>query len=155
MKKEKSKFNWTIFVKCTVFLAVIVAPFVLFNNEYTSNAIQYLFGGIEPFVYKFAFVFAFMGLFIKWYYVTKKGVKYSEKSPEKFNADYWISDNFYNKILSILFTYVALFLLLRFSNDILGFELTMFVSLVIGLTFEAMVEKLVNLTVKTKGDDSK
>ena len=43
--------------------------------------------------YLSCFVFAFIGLFLRWYWKAKKGIKNNPTSPIKFSWQYWFSDN--------------------------------------------------------------
>ena len=125
--------------------AIISLPFIVFNFNYSLESKELFLGGLSTEVYKWSFVFAFFGMFLRWRYKTHKGIRTTERSPHTFKLDYWIRDNFVNKSYAILATYVAVFILLRFSQELLGYELKMIIAFFIGLFLDFLIDKLMNL----------
>jgi hypothetical protein len=92
--------------------------------------------------YIVAFVFVFLALIAKWTYKTLDGVKNSPKTPEKFSWAYWWKDNFYPKLVSLLSSIISVFIILRFSNDIIGQQFSYFLAIVIGFGLDYFIDKL-------------
>lgn len=94
-----------------------------------------------------AFFFAGLGLFLRSYYKTMRGIKNNPYSPDKFNLGYYLKNNLLSKCNTILFTIVVIFLGLRFP-EMFGvkinftIELFMLLGLLLGLFFDWFSDKL-------------
>lgn len=111
------------------------------------------FGNVEPYVYKIGFVFAFIGMFIRWYYVTRKSLKKqnADKNKEKvkFNFLYWLQNNLMNKIFSAIATTLVLFVTMRFIHELFNVDvITMFYCFIIGLFFDYFLDYLLKIKVE-------
>jgi len=104
-------------------------------------------GGLSPQWFAAAFLFALMGLFIRWYIRALSGVKNNPNSPAKFSFAYWWANNGKMKIASIFATTVIVFLCLRFSYEWFTLAPSMVLAVGIGIGFDwffAFMVKLVN-----------
>lgn len=122
-------------------------------KEFLDN----IFGTLTVFWYLSAFVFALIGLFIRWYVKTNMGVKNNPETPDKFSFRFWLQNNFFRKFTSVLTTMLVVFLCLRFASDWFGVLPSMGFSVVIGLAFDwffDFVKKLINkVPVKNEEGD--
>ena len=95
------------------------------------------------------YIFAVIGMIIRWYFDTRKGIKKNEGTPNKFNLQYWIHDNLQVKIISLFANFLVLFIIFRFTGEIYNFELSMFTAFIIGFCFDFFIDKLRNLSPTT------
>lgn len=72
--------------------------------------------------------FALIGLALNYLIKVKKGIKQSQNSPNKFSLKYFVENNYQDILLTSLLIFVAL----RFTQELLGVELTMWVAVLIG-----------------------
>ena len=104
--------------------------------------------GIDKGFYDYlpAFLFAFMGMFLRWFWSTSRGIKsIQNQSPAKFDLIYWIKDNILSKLNSFMASIIVIFVGLRFSNELLDFNFSMFLALCIGLLIDYVSDLLKNL----------
>lgn len=92
--------------------------------------------------YIVAFAFVFLALILKWTWKTLDSVKNNPKTPDKFTWSYWWRDNAYPKIVSCLSVLIAVFIILRFCNEITGRNFSYFIALVVGLYLDSFIHKL-------------
>ena len=98
---------------------------------------QNLLGGLDLADYISAFLFAFVGLFLRHrLIVVRKAIKNNPDTPNKFNWAYWFKNNFMTK-LNVIWTNIAvIFVMLRFSFDWFGVEVSMVAAFVLGLSID-------------------
>jgi len=124
-----------------ILLALVLISLFAFGQE-VPPATDYLYGGLAPEAYKFAFIFAGVGIFIRWYITTRRGIRRSKRTPQKFNLWYWLRDNILKKLLTILGTTAVIFIFLRFSVEFFGKPASMFLSFLIGLFLDYLIDYL-------------
>ncbi len=107
-----------------------------------------IFGNFSFVWYIASFFFASLGLFIRWRFMAKQGVKNNPNSPEHFSWEYWFEHNLWPKLLSVLTTIVIVFLCLRFAGDWFGVVPTMAFAVVLGLAFDWFVDFVKKLSQK-------
>jgi hypothetical protein len=95
------------------------------------------------------YIFALMGMFLRWGRNTAKAIKNDETTPNKFSFKYWIINNLFPKIRNMLLTLVALFAIFRFIGELYNMVLTLSLAFAIGLTFDYFFDKLMSFDVKT------
>ena len=83
-------------------------------------------------------IFALLGLGVRYLYKVNKGIKESPKSPNTFSFKYFITKNWADLLLTIILIFIAL----RFTQEVLGVELTMWVSFGIGLGIDKIKDLL-------------
>jgi hypothetical protein len=105
-------------------------------------------GGLSLQWYLAAFVFALMGLFLRWYIKTMKGVKTNPDTPSKFSWAYWWANNGSRTLVSIFATAIIVFLCLRFSFEWFTLAPSMILAVTIGICFDWFFQFIVNLSQK-------
>jgi hypothetical protein len=80
--------------------------------------------------------FAAVGVSISLLMEVRKRDVASVRSPEHFSWNFLFSDNARRIYLSVLLIFVAL----RFSNDLFGVQISLWLSLLIGLGFDKLAE---------------
>lgn len=100
------------------------------------------------------FIFSCIGLFLRWYWTSRKGIKNNPDSPNTFSWGYWLNNNILPKLVSVMATFLIIFLSLRFSFEIIGLLPSMFLSLLIGLCFDVISDKLKNLKLPVKNENA-
>jgi hypothetical protein len=116
------------------------------SASHKAEKLELLFGGVPPYVYQIAFIFVFLGMFLRWYYTTRKGIKNPENgSPAKFNFIYWIKDNLLSKLFAMLSAASVIFVTLRFSNELFGVEISMIYAFFVGLFFDYVADYLMSI----------
>jgi hypothetical protein len=90
------------------------------------------------------YLWGFVGVVLSLYWSIKKRNKKSPRSPEAFSWSFFWSDNAQRLIVNAL----ALAVLMRFSHEILGKELTVWGAAVIGFNIDRLLNLLKNLAVK-------
>jgi len=103
-----------------------------------------LFGTLTPVELITSFIFASLGIFIKWYFQTKAAVKHNPETPHQFSLCYWW-DNNKPKMIAFLATIAVLFVTIRFPKEIIGMEWSYAYALIVGLSFDRLAE-----IIKTK-----
>lgn len=82
--------------------------------------------------------FSFVGLSLNYLYKVKKGIKENEKSPDKFSLKYFFEHNWRDIAITLILIFVAL----RFTQELLGVEITMWVSFGIGFGIDKLQDIL-------------
>lgn len=120
-----------------------------------SQFFGYLLGNTEPALFAACVVVAAIGIFLVLLTGTRLRDKTSDtSSPQKFSWSYLWSDNakrIYSSVIATLLT-------LRFAPELLGFDLTPFHALGIGLAWDGLAllikQKTAILDPKAKSDGS-
>jgi amino acid transporter len=107
-----------------------------------------LLGSLTIVNYIVAFFFVFLALLAKWTYKTIDGIKNSPHTPEKMDWTYWLKDNLYPKLVSLLSSVISVFIILRFSNDLVGQQFSYFFALVVGFGLDYFVDKIKKMQPK-------
>jgi hypothetical protein len=106
---------------------------------------QNLFGGLTPeFVLPF-YVFVAIGMFLNLstHLLYKAGKQTSTSKGFKFKPSFWLADNW----LRVVAVMVAVFVFLRFFDALnTGYQLNMFLGLLLGSSFDALVVFVRNKT---------
>jgi hypothetical protein len=87
-----------------------------------------------------AIVYGFVGAFLSLLLGTTKRDPLSDRSPEAFSWAFLWSDNSKRVYRSVLF----ILLTIRFSRELLGSEITMYLALLIGLGVDQLAERWKN-----------
>jgi len=112
-----------------------------------SEAKSDLWGGVSPVTYLVGLFFAFIGIFINTAIATKKAIKAGGTSPPKFSWSYWWKNNM-ERIMRWLGVLAIIFVGMRFSNEILNQNLTMFLAFLLGFCLDYFIEILKGLKLK-------
>jgi len=80
-------------------------------------------------------IFILMGMFLFSYLEVENRDRESKNTPKKFSWKFWIYDNIRRYIASILLVYI----LFRFSHEMMGRELDEFTALMMGFTADGIV----------------
>ncbi|CAL1518211.1 hypothetical protein [Chitinophaga sp. MM2321] len=102
-----------------------------------------LLGGIAVIPFVVAVFYAFVGATLNLLLRANKRDVHSTESPKQFSYRYLIRDNWKRMLTSCLLIFVCI----RFSQEVLGQQLTMYFSFVIGLSVDrlsGMIKKLDN-----------
>lgn len=108
------------------------------NNSFTSELSHYLLGDISSAAWVASLVFALTGVAISLLYSIDNRDKFSARSPVKFSFWFFLSDNSHRITLNILLILVFL----RFTPELIGKELTMWLALLVGLGFDRLASIL-------------
>lgn len=106
---------------------------------------EYLFGGVSIATYIGGFLFALIGMFIRWFITTKKGIKKNPETPVKFSWSFWFKDNFLRILTAMGGTLAVLFVAMRFPVEWFGVQLTMPLAFAFGFFFDWLVNYIENM----------
>jgi hypothetical protein len=81
-------------------------------------------------------VFALLGLAVNRLISVRKAIKENPKTPSKFDLKYFITDNWTSIVLSLLLLFVGL----RFTQELLGVDITMWVAFGIGFGLDKLTK---------------
>ena len=95
--------------------------------------------------YTGALIFTFMGLYLRWYFKAKDGIKTDPNTPDKFVFSYWLRDNLLPKLAGIMATLIVIFLSLRFATEYFGLIPSMAMAVAVGLGFDYFMDFLKKL----------
>ncbi len=87
-----------------------------------------------------ALIYAFLGAFLMLLLSTTKRDVNSNRTPEQFSWRFLFSDN----TKRIISTIILIFLFIRFSRELLGADITMYVAVLIGLGSDKLAEFIKN-----------
>ena len=87
------------------------------------------------------FFFALIGLFIHFMIKVKKRNVQSPATPKEFNWSFFVKDN----LIEVIFNIVLIFTAMRFCIEIMGVELTMWSSFIVGFTISKIINKLIEI----------
>lgn len=104
--------------------------------------LENLFGPGDPGMFLAALVYAMVGVTISLLYDSSKRDQNKVSTPNDFSWGYLLIDNIKRIVLSVLLVVVSL----RFSRELLGADLTMYLALLIGIGFDRL-----GLLLKNKG----
>jgi len=107
-----------------------------------QELINLILGEATVVTYIAAFLFVLMGLVIKWYFKIKSAVKTNENSPAVFSWGYFIGQNLFTKLFSILANMIICFVVLRFSTELFNVPVSMLFALSVGMLFDYFVDFL-------------
>ena len=107
-----------------------------------QELINLILGEASIVTYIGAFVFVLFGLVIKWYFKIKSAVKNNVESPPIFSWGYFISNNLFTKLFSILANIIICFVVLRFSMELFNVPVSMLFALSVGMLFDYFVDFL-------------
>jgi len=115
---------------------------VMIRQHVLQEINEKILGGLSLSDYLTGFIFAFIGMFLRWYYKTRKSIKYNPETPNRFIFSYWIKDNLLPKLLSILSTLVVIFITLRFPTELISINFSFWYAFVVGLSLDYFVDKI-------------
>lgn len=104
----------------------------------TPTVGDYLFGPIGLNMFIASFLFAMIGVVISLLIDANYRDQNSPKTPRPFKLSFLLKDNWKRIVLSLLVILVTI----RFTKEITGWDLNMFVSLLIGVVYDKLVEYL-------------
>lgn len=107
-----------------------------------QDILKDLLGNLTLVNYVVAFIFVLLTLIVKWVWKTIDSVKNDIKTPNQFSWGYWFKDNIIPKFLSFTGNMIAVFIVLRFSNEIIGQTFSYFLAILIGFGLDYYVDKL-------------
>jgi hypothetical protein len=81
-------------------------------------------------------IFANIGLAVNYFFKVKKAIKTNDNSPDNFSIKYFIKNNWQDISLTILLVFVGL----RFTQELLGLQITMWVAFIIGFGIDKLVD---------------
>jgi hypothetical protein len=108
------------------------------EKSFLSELSHYLLGDISGAAWVASLVFALTGVAISLLYSIDKRDKLSIRTPRKFSLLFLLSDNSHRIALNILLILVFL----RFTPELIGKELTMWLALLVGLAFDRLASIL-------------
>ncbi len=103
-----------------------------------EQIIGHLLGPIDPAHFIAAFIYAMLGIIMSLLYSAANRDQSKETTPDYFSWKYLLSNNFIRIVFSVMFTMLAVVVTLRFTPEILGLNLNMFVAFSIGLSFDRL-----------------
>lgn len=103
-----------------------------------KEIIGHLMGPTDPAYFMAAFIAAMVGIVMSLLYSAANRDQSKESTPDYFSWKYLLSNNFLRIVFSVMFTILAVIVTLRFTPEILGVELNMFIALGIGLSFDRL-----------------
>jgi uncharacterized membrane protein (DUF106 family) len=91
------------------------------------------------------YFFLSIGLFARWAYLAKKGVKTNPETPTEFHLGFWIYHNLLDKLRNLLLSMAVAFICFRFTGELFGnLPLTMFTALAMGLSIDFLIDKIMS-----------
>jgi len=114
------------------------------NRELAGN----IMGSLSWVTYLSAYIFAFVGMFLRWYFTTVKAVKCNTATPSKFILSYWLKDNLIHIIPGVGGSLALIFIALRFSVDLFGKPVSMLIAFGVGLFLDWVADTIKNLQPK-------
>lgn len=113
-----------------------------------KDILNQLLGPGEPAFFIAGFIFAMFGVVISLLFSSSKRDQANPETPEKFSWLYLIYDNGKRILLAFLLIIVTL----RFSNELIGANLTMWGALLIGLGWDRLAAYLKEKGLFEKND---
>lgn len=107
-----------------------------------------LLGNLTLVNYIVAFIFVMLTLMLRWIWKTVDSVKNNKHTPHKFSLGYWIKDNVIYKFLSFISNMISVFILLRFSNELIGQNFSYFLVIVVGFGLDYFIDRLKSMQKK-------
>ena len=98
--------------------------------------------------YCVAYLFAFFGMFLRWYWMYQNKGKMDPTTPSKFVWSYWMRDNLLPKLFTTMATLILLFITLRFPQELLGKAFSYFYAFGVGIGFDyvsSILKKMMTL----------
>jgi hypothetical protein len=108
--------------------------------------IKHLLGGLNPDQFAACVFFALVGVVISLLIHATNRDKNAPRTPVKFSFSFLLADNWQRILLNLLMILVTL----RFCKEITGYDINMFVALVIGLAYDKLGELLRNKCIIDK-----
>ena len=125
---------------------------VVFNNEIieeiTPTFWEQILGIVPISTYLAGGIFIAIGILISWYFKSKQGQRNNINTPDTFSWNLFLFSKLPRKIMSIIVNILVGFLAMRFTNELFGMVLTMFLCLIIGITFDTIIVKISKLQLK-------
>jgi hypothetical protein len=118
------------------------------TNERKKMAEQDLYGGVNPVHFKIAFIFALMAMFVRWVLKLKTVLKTNKDASVAFSWRLWIVDTIH-KISRVIAMLCLVFIFLRFSKELLGFEFSMLIAVGIGFFADILADKAMAIKPET------
>ena len=106
---------------------------------------QLLGESLTPVVLLVAYIFAYIGIFFRWFWMYQTKGKIDPTTPVKFNLNYWLRDNLLPKLFSVMATFLLIFISLRFAQELIGNVFSYWYALGVGLGldyFASLLKKL-------------
>ena len=130
--------------------AVILAPLLVFNVLYAQvdslDVTDRILGNLSWSMLWGAFIFGYLGMLLRWIWTTLRGWKTSYRTPKKFSWSFWFRDNLGVKLLSFFGNTIVMFVFFRFTDELVGEALSMFIAFVIGLCVDYFADMLKNIS---------
>ena len=136
--------GFTVLTLTPVIVFSSVGDSLTWKQELAGN----ILGGLSWTTYLSAYIFAFIGMFLRWFFTTIKAVKTNCLTPQKFILSYWLRDNLIHIIPSIGGSLALIFVALRFSVDLFGKPVSMLIALGVGLFLDWVADYIKNLQPK-------
>lgn len=114
-----------------------------------QSFLENLLGPGDPGMFMAAVVYALVGIVISLLHDSARRDQNNLSTPDNFSWGFLILDNLKRILLSLLLVLVTL----RFSREILGADLTMYLALLIGIGFDKLAEKWKSSGVLSKKSD--
>jgi len=83
-----------------------------------------------------AYIFAFCGMFLRWYWQYQTVGKPDPNTPREFKLGYWLADNLLPKLFGILATFIIIFVSIRFPQEVLGSAFSYFYAFTVGISLD-------------------
>lgn len=107
---------------------------------------ELLLGTTDYTAYAVSFVLALIGAFFSLRFQVAKRNKNSPETPQRFSVKFMLADN----AMRLLTTVLLIFIGLKFSQELLGAEVTQWGAIVIGLSLDKVSEFLKNQSSKAR-----
>jgi len=137
-----------------MFLLLMILGQVVFNNEIpaeiTPTFWEQILGNVPISTYLAGGIFIAIGILISWYFKSKEGQRNDINTPYTFSWKLFLFSKLPRKIMSIVVNSLIGFLAMRFTNELFGMVLTMFLCLIIGITFDRIVTFISKLKLPLK-----
>lgn len=91
---------------------------------------------LTPVVLVTAYIFAFAGMFLRWWWLYDKKGKTDPQTPVKFNLVYWLRDNLSQRLMGVFASVILIFLSLRLSHDWFGAVVSYGYAFMVGLSLD-------------------
>lgn len=111
-----------------------------------KSYLEHIVGPNDLVSFAAAFTFALIGIFLSLLLHARNRNKQSKSTPITFSWGFLLKDNLQRMATSLLLTFVGL----RFSNELLGMEFTMWTALIVGFLLDKVAQALKNLSLKQR-----
>jgi hypothetical protein len=111
-----------------------------------KNYIEQIIGMQDPVLFAISYAFGLLGVILSLLWHTSRRNKSNKATPYNFSWRFLLKDNLQRIATSVLLLFIGI----RFSKEIIGQDVTMYVALAIGLGLDKLSQMLKNKTLTAR-----